>query len=179
MRTEIHVWHLEITDPDRIPGKSERRYSLQRLDAVVPELARFLYLAVGAPWKWYMRLGWEYRQWQNRLQDSRVQIWIAYDQGAPVGFFELESQAGDSVEICYFGLLPQFIGQGYGKALLEDAIQKAWQLGGKRVWLHTCSLDHPNALANYKNRGFSVFKEEDVTDNIPDTPIQPWPGANK
>ena len=64
-------------------------------------------------------------------------------------------------------------------ALLEDAIANAWRLGGRRVWLHTCSLDHPQALNNYLARGFKVFHEETVIDDLPDTPIQPWIGANK
>lgn len=180
MRTNIHVWHLEITQPEQAPiTELQREYTLERLGVEIPELVRFLYLTVGAPWNWYMRLSWEYRHWQQRLRDERVQFWIAYHMGAPVGYFELESQPGKSVEICYFGLVPEFIGQGHGKALLQDAIARAWQFGGKRVWLHTCTLDHPYALTNYRNRGFVVFKEEDIVDDIPDAPIQPWLGANK
>jgi GNAT superfamily N-acetyltransferase len=180
MRKHIHVWHLEITERHTIPGEElPRRYSLQRLDARMPELLRFLYITVGAPWWWYMRLGWKYRDWLDRMEDGRVEFWVAYADGAPAGYFELEAQPNHSVEICYFGLVPEFIGQGHGKALLADAIEKAWHLGAKRVWLHTCSLDHPNALPNYLKRGFAVFKEEDVVDNVPDDPIQPWAGAGK
>ena len=177
MKKNIHVWHLEITDPPARNDSLLRNYTLERLQLPLPALARHLYIAVGAPWCWYMRLGWRYRDWQSRLADDRVQLWTAYAEGAPVGYFELERQSAGSVEICYFGLIPEFIGRGQGKALLEDAIDKAWQLGGKRVWLHTCTLDHPNALANYQARGFRVFKEEDVVDDIPDEPIQPWVGA--
>ena len=67
----------------------------------------------------------------------------------------------------------------FRKNLLEDAIARAWVGGGKRVWLHTCTLDHPKALSNYLARGFEVFKEEDLEDEVPDGPVQPWPGANK
>lgn len=177
MRKHIHVWHLEVvTPPARHDGLS-RSYTLEQLDLPLPALARYLYIAVGAPWCWYMRLGWRYRDWQTRISDKRVQFWVAYAGGAPIGYFELESQWSGSAEICYFGLIPEAIGQGHGKALLEDAIDRAWQLGGKRVWLHTCSLDHPHALANYLARGFTVFKEEDVVDDIPDRPIEPWAGA--
>lgn len=179
MRQKIHVWHLEITSPPTHDFSIPRTYRLEQLTLLQPALARYLYVAVGAPWCWYMRLGWRYQDWQKRLEDPSVQIWIAYAEGAPIGYFELESQPNGSTEICYFGLIPEAIGQGHGKLLLEDAIQTAWQLGGKRVWLHTCTLDHPNALENYQRRGFTVFKEEDVVDNIPDEPIQPWTGAAK
>ena len=126
-----------------------------------------------------MRLSWSYEKWQKFVQNESTQTWVAYQNGTPIGYFELEAQARQSTEICYFGLLPEFIGKGYGKNLLQDAIHKAWQLGGKRVWLHTCTLDASQALSNYLGRGFKVFKEEDIIDNIPDAPIQPWPGANK
>lgn len=179
MKKQIHVWHLEITSQSVRDDKLQRDYHLERLTLPLPALARYLYVAVGAPWCWYMRLGWRYEDWQARLDNDRVQVWIAYAQGAPVGYFELELQNAGSVEICYFGLIPEAIGRGQGKALLADAIDKAWQLGGKRVWLHTCTLDHPSALSNYLARGFKVFREEDVVDNIPDEPIQPWAGAAK
>lgn len=178
MQKHIHVWHLEIKQPPKDPAPPAS-YLLSRLDTVLPEFARFLYLTVGAPWCWYMRLGWQYRDWKARLEDKRVEFWVAFKDGAPLGYFELESQPAGSAEICYFGLVPEFIGQGQGKALLHDAIAKAWQLGGKRVWLHTCTLDHPNALSNYLSRGFTVFREEDVVDNVPDGAIEPWHGANK
>jgi MOSC domain-containing protein YiiM/ribosomal protein S18 acetylase RimI-like enzyme len=69
-----------------------------------------------------------------------------------------------SVEIAYLGLMPEFIGQGLGKYLLSQAIAKAWELQPQRIWLHTCSLDHPHALANYLDRGFQVFKEDSFLD---------------
>ena len=76
-------------------------------------------------------------------------------------------------------MIPEFIGRGHGKALLQDAITKAWEFGGNRVWLHTCSLDHPQALSNYLARGFRVFKTESVYDEIPVDGIQPRDGADK
>ena len=78
------------------------------------------------------------------------------------------------MEIAYFGLLPEFIGKGYGKALLQDAIGKAWQAGGNRVWLHTCTLDHLQALNNYLARGFKVFKKRNMMIKFP--PMQSSPG---
>ncbi|MDA0273321.1 MAG: GNAT family N-acetyltransferase, partial [Proteobacteria bacterium] len=180
MKKEIHVWHLEITDPHLIPtAPASGRYVLNQLHQPTPEVARFLYLSVGAPWTWYMRLHWTWAQWQTRIDEVGVSFWLASCDGMPIGYFEFEQQTRGVVEICYFGLLPQYIGQGHGKALLNDAVYLAWQTGGRRVWLHTCNLDHPSALPNYQARGFQLFKEEDFVLDIPDEPIQPWHGAQK
>ena len=72
-----------------------------------------------------------------------------------------------SVEIAYFGLLPEFIGRGYGKHLLTEAVERAWSAGARRVWLHTCSLDDPAALPNYRARGFRPFREETYSVTAP------------
>jgi GNAT superfamily N-acetyltransferase len=94
------------------------------------------------------------------VESDQHQTWVAYQQGAIAGYFELHRQ-GDEVEILYFGLAPQFIGKGLGGFLLSEAIAKAWQWqGANRVWVHTCTLDHPHALKNYQARGFRIYKEE-------------------
>ena len=182
MRKKIKVWHMEITDANKIPGAHDspkRPYELKKLNHNLPEFHRFLYLAVGAKWCWYMRLAWSYQQWLEFLSHSDISTWVAYLDGTPIGYFELKNQRDGNVEIAYFGLIDEFIGRGYGRNLLEDAIRTAWTKGGKRVSLHTCTLDHPQALTNYLARGFKVFKEEEFEDNIPDEKIQPWPQAQK
>ncbi len=84
------------------------------------------------------------------------------------GFFELEQHDEDgSVEIAYFGLTESFIGRGLGKAMLTRAAQEAWALAPSRVWLHTCTLDSPHALPNYEARGFTRFKTETYTAQVP------------
>jgi GNAT superfamily N-acetyltransferase len=139
-----------------------------------PELNRFFYTAVGARWTWYTRLPWSRAQWLAYLDRPELETWVAYVSGTPAGYFELERQAGDSVEIAYFGLLPSFIGKGIGGRLLTVAVERAWAMGAKRVWLHTCDLDHPRALANYQARGFTVFKVERQLEQIPDAPLEAW-----
>jgi len=81
----------------------------------------------------------------------------------PAGYFELRQHENGSVEIAYFGLLPDFIGRGWGKYLLNRAVESAWLLGANRVWLHTCTLDHPAALPNYLKRGFRPVRQETYT----------------
>ncbi len=177
----IDVWHLEMLTPGTASDMSEAGSDLELrlVEHPMPELSRFLYVTVGAPWTWYMRLNWSYQQWSDYLDNPAVTTWIAFRSATPIGYFELERQGNDTVEIVHLGLVPSFIGKGLGKALLQHAIDQAWRLGGKRIWLHTCSLDHPGALANYIARGFSVFKEESLLDQIPAERIQPWENAGR
>ncbi len=97
------------------------------------------------------------------LASPAVSLWLLTVRAAPAGYFELEATSDGSVEIAYFGLLPEFIGRGYGKHLLTEAVERAWSLGARRVWLHTCSLDDAAALPNYVSRGFRAFHEETYT----------------
>ena len=85
---------------------------------------------------------------------------MAYREGSIAGFYELQQQDGDSVEIAIFGLTPEFVGKGCGGPLLDSAIEHAYGWGARRVWVHTCTDDHPNALNNYQKSGFQVFKVE-------------------
>jgi GNAT superfamily N-acetyltransferase len=179
-KEKVHVWHIEMLDQNQATDEIiNKNYQLKKVEIPLPELNRFLYVTVGAPWTWYARISWSYKQWHNYLVGGNIETWIAYSGATPIGYFELDIQLDKDVEIAYFGLLPDFIGKGYGKALLQDAIDKAWQAGGSRVWLHTCTLDHPQALSNYLARGFKVFKEEEYEERIPADPIQPWEDANK
>ncbi len=179
MRQLVTTHSLEISSPAEVVGARASRidYQLQRVELPCPELNRFLYASVGAEWMWYQRLSWSYAQWLEFLEREEVGTWVAYVRGTPAGYFELERQHGGSVEIAYFGLMPQFIGKGMGGGLLTDAIDMAWAFGASRVWLHTCSLDHPSALANYQARGFRLFKTVEEYEELPDAPLEPWPGA--
>lgn len=180
--TTIHVWYLEMTSEPDLPEDSNN-YLLHRVESPMPELNRFLYATVGGPWKWYMRLGWDWQQWSDYLSQPNIETWVAYRQGTPIGYFELDRSIDGNTEIVYFGLVPEYVGKGLGKPFLTDCIRHAWgsdkSQSSKRVWLHTCTLDHPNALPNYLGRGFSVYKEEDFIDTVPAEPLQPWPGAGK
>lgn len=150
---------------------------IQQAEIGCPELNRFLYTAVGGAWYWTDRLAWTYQQWLDYLNRPEVQTWVGYVQGTPAGYFELEKQPEENVEIAYFGLLPQFIGKGLGGHLLTRAVEQAWAMRAKRVWVHTCTLDAPAALANYQARGFRIYKEVVSEETLPDQTPDPWPGA--
>ncbi len=117
--------------------------------------------------------------WLAYLDRPDLETWVAYVSGTPAGYFELERQAQGDVELAYFGLLPRFIGKGLGGELLTRAITRAWDMGAERVWVHTCDLDHPQALRNYQARGFRVYRTEVKTERLPDSPLEPWLGASR
>ena len=110
------------------------------------------------------------------MRRDGLETWVAYVGGTPAGYFEMATGAADGVEITQFGLLPSFIGIGLGGHLLCDAVQRAREMRAGRVWLHTCSADHPHALPNYRARGFRPFKEEEEYEDL-HAGVEPWPGA--
>lgn len=179
---EVTIWYLEMTDPAKLrPSYCNNPYlTVQQAEVPSPELSRFLYSAVGGEWYWNDRLSWSYAQWMQYLDRPEVQTWIAYVRGTPAGYVELHAQQQGSerhVEIAYFGLLKAFIGQRIGGHLLTVGIEQAWNMGGDRVWVHTCNLDSPYALKNYQARGLQLYDEQRYMTLLPEHPVGPWPGA--
>lgn len=129
---------------------------------------RFLYGEVGRAFKWVDRLRWPDDRLAAHLADPTVAIWVALEGPVPAGYFELVRHPDGSVEIAYFGLMPWALGRGLGRWLLEAAIAEAWADGPSRVWLHTCTLDHPAALPNYLARGFVISHREHIVQEVPD-----------
>ena len=134
--------------------------AVARLEQCSPAMFRYLYAEVGKAFRWTDRLSWTDQQIAEHLADPRISIWLLSWQDVPAGYFELREHDDRSVEIAYFGLLPDFIGRGWGKYLLTRAAAAAWDLSPSRIWLHTCTLDHPAALPNYLKRGFRPIREE-------------------
>lgn len=181
MITPVTTTYLEMGAADALrPARLVPREALLvRAGIPSPELSRFFYTAVGGDWYWRDRLDWTWGQWKAWLERPEVETWVVHQVGTPAGYFQLEAQPGGNVEIVYFGLIPGFTGQGLGGYLLTQAVHRAWRLheGVKRVWVHTCSLDHPAALANYLARGFVVYQKEETMLDLPEEPPGPWPGA--
>lgn len=180
MRVDVTTWSLEMTDPSQLIASAapDGAVELRRAMQPTPEFGRYLYTAAGGNWFWCDRLLWTYEQWQGRLSHARVETHVAYVHGTPAGYFELDGSVGEDVEIAYFGLLPSFIGRRLGGWMLTAAIRRAWAMGARRVWVHTCSLDaQPQALKNYQARGMRIFKEITGPVELPDVTPGPWPGA--
>lgn len=177
-RVDVTVYYLAMQSPEHLRPKPERvDLRIARAELPLPELSRFLYAAVGGPWYWIDRLGWRYSDWKDWLEKPGIETWIGYHRGTPVGYYELQPGDPETINIAYFGLLPAFVGRGFGGTLLTHAVTRAWQLEPTRVTLNTCSLDHPHALANYQARGFRIYREATEVRHLPDQPPGPWPGA--
>ena len=159
--------YLELTHPDALRGVpfKDPNALVRRLAPDAVAKYRQLYRDVGERWYWHDRLTWSDGQLARHLASPDVAVSELLVQDTPAGYFELRRHP-DDVEIAYFGLMPRFIGRGLGGALLTRAAQDAWAMGGRRVWLHTCTLDSPHALPNYRARGFRSFKSEHLSVDI-------------
>jgi GNAT superfamily N-acetyltransferase len=137
--------YLEMRDPSALHAAPwpTPHAALNRLHGCPPSFWRYLYTEVGRAYRWTDRLVWTDEEIAAYLTDPATQ-----------------RAADGAVEIAYFGLLPEFVGRGLGKALLSAAATEAWRFDASRVWVHTSSLDHASALPNYLSRGFKVFRVE-------------------
>ena len=154
--------YLEMTDPSALrPARVDgMRVGLSQDTTHDPSLWRWLYTEVGRAYHWVDRLSWTDEEARAYLSDPNISLWLMNVDDKGAGYFELRKEEDGAIEIAYFGLLPEFTGQGLGGYLLTAAVEQAWQSGATRVWLHTCSLDHPAAIPNYIRRGFTIFKIE-------------------
>ena len=127
------------------------------------QLNKFFYKQVGKKHRWIDRLSWSDEKWINYISNKNLETYIICESEELVGFFELLNNPElQETEISYFGLLEEYIGKGIGGYALSVAIRKSFEKNIKRVWLHTCTLDHPNALKNYIARGMTIFKKENI-----------------
>ena len=170
------TWELSLESPDSFRPANPQNDSSEKMRflAVTPPCAAFnwfLFHAVGEPHRWGGREGWNQTQWSELVNKESFETWVAYLNGTPVGYAELEHQDDGSVRIICFGLLHQFIGQGLGSALLARTVKRAWEMGANRVWLRTCNHDHPHARPNYEARGFQLVEETIGPPNSRLTPI--------
>lgn len=174
MKVPVTITYLEMTDPVQLRVSAADREDVEvfRIDAPSAELARSLYCDVGRDFHWTDRLVWSDQQWRDYLHRPQLEFWIACVGDVTAGYFELERQPDSAVLIAYFGLKPQFIGQGIGGWLLTSAVRRAWEMQAIRVWLHTCSLDHANALNNYLKRGFQIVRTEPGMQTLFDSQIR-------
>lgn len=167
-QTAVTTWFLQFegSAPTQVSWPS----GVQLVEAEIasPELSQFMFRTVGGPWRWFSRLSWSYQQWLEYLTQQQVRTWLLWVQGTPAGYIELLKHSDQSVEIKFFGLLPQFVGQGLGLPLAQAAIMLASQWQAAKIWLHTCSTDHPVALKNYQQAGFTLMHTEHSVEALPE-----------
>lgn len=160
---DVTVYYLEmLTHQERsVPAPRDGLVILHAKAPSVPYY-RFLYNAVGKQYHWLSRRKLSDDELAAILGDPRNELHVLHVDGSPAGFAELDRRQLDEVELVQFGLAADFIGQGFGKWFLQWTIGKVWSYQPKRLWLHTCSLDHPAAVPLYKKAGFVQFKEEAI-----------------
>ncbi len=167
-RVRVRVTYLQMRSPPVRPPIERPATDVFVMRARNPTLSfyRYLYGTIGGPWLWDLRrkmadgLLWEI------IGNPKVFVHVLYAYGVPMGFVELDGRKAGEVEVAYFGLMPEAIGRGFGRFLIDWGVRAAWSLGPGRVWLHTCSLDHPRALATYQAAGFTEYDRETVV--VPD-----------
>ena len=147
----------EVNSPDE-------KLTLEKVHPPNIELNKFFYKNVGKKHHWVDRLIWTEKQWIEYTSDKKVKTYVLKNNDDLAGYFELITHRDkNEVEIAYLGLLEEYQNKKLGSYLLSSAIKNSFLIKPHRVWVHTCSLDHKNALSNYISRGMKIFKKETVT----------------
>ena len=163
MTEEVKRNYLEINSLKDLKegNKPSEDYSLSLIDPINFQLNKFFYKNIGKDHKWVDRLSWSEEKWINYVSNKNVRTYVFKFKNDLVGFFELIFHLEkNETEIAYFGILKEYQNKKLGSYLLSEAIKLSFQKNINRVWVHTCSLDHRNALNNYISRGMTIFKSE-------------------
>jgi len=155
--------YLEIKSINELLVKNKpfKDLYLEKVNPPDFQLNKFFYKEIGKKHNWMDRLVWDDKKWINYLENSRVNTYVLKYKKDFIGYFEqIFDKEKLDCEIAYFGILKEYIGKKLGGYLLSEAIKISFNIGSKRIWVHTCSLDHKNALQNYLSRGMKVFKSE-------------------
>lgn len=160
-KIEVVVTYLEMTTPVlRRPAPTPGgKFALLRAERPSVAFYRYLYNHVGEIWFWYERRALSDEALAAIIGDPKVEIYVLYADGVPAGYVELDRRGGEDIDIAYFGIMPEFIGRGFGAYLLDWAIDLAWTYEPERLTVNTCSLDHPNALRVYQRAGFVAYDQ--------------------
>ena len=165
MTEEVKRNYLEIKSLNDLKNGEQpsEDYQVNLIEPTDFQLNKFFYKNIGKKHKWIDRLIWTEEQWIKYVSNKNVKTFVLKNKKDLVGFFELIIHSEkQEVEIAYFGILEEYQNKKLGSFLLSNAIKKSFQQNVERVWLHTCSLDHKNALNNYLARGMKIFKSEIV-----------------
>ena len=165
MTKEVKRNYLEINSLEDLNERSKPsdEYSLNLLDPINFQLNKFFYKNIGKKHKWVDRLIWTEEQWIDYVSSNKVKTFVLKFKDDLVGFFELiYHEEKKEVEIAYLGILEEYQNKKLGSYILSEAIKESFKNKINRVWVHTCTLDHRNALKNYITRGMKIFKTETI-----------------
>ena len=169
------ITFLEMMAPPPLPALVPPVPKLALLRAEKPPVSfyRYLYDVVGRPWLWTDRKRLSNRELIEIIHDDRVEIFVLYVRGCPAGYAEIDCRDGPDLHLQYFGLLPEFIGQGLGSYFLNWTIRHAWEKKPKRFWVNTNNFDHPRALPLYQRLGFVPYARREVHIDPDPDPLTP------
>jgi GNAT superfamily N-acetyltransferase len=160
------VTYLEMRERSAVEVPAST-LDLQRIENPTAERYRQLFRLVGAPWLWFSRLTLDDEKLDQIIAHPKIELYVALDgNGRDVGMLELDFREEGECELAFVGLVPDLSGLGHGRWLLAEAVSRAWRDGVSRVHVHTCSLDHPAALAAYRRAGFTPYKR--AVERFPD-----------
>ena len=165
MNKKVERNYLEITSLKDLRGSfyNSDEYTVEIVNPVDFQLNKFFYKNIGKNHNWVDRLVWTEKQWIEYVSNTKVETYVLKAKGEFAGYFELILHfEANEVEIAYLGLLAEYQNKKLGSFILSTAIKNSFLKKPKRVWVHTCSLDHKNALNNYISRGMKVFKTETI-----------------
>ena len=163
MKNQLERSYLEIRSINELVVKNKPFNDLYLEKVNLPDfqINKFFYKEIGKKHSWTDRLIWSDNKWINYVESPGVSTYILKQNNDLIGYFEqIFDKDKLDCEIAYFGILEEYIGKQFGGYLLSEAIKTSFKIGSKRIWVHTCSLDHKNALKNYLSRGMKVFKSE-------------------
>ena len=165
---KVDRYYLEILTLDNLNqvDSPNKDLIIEKVNPPNIELNKFFYKNVGKNHRWIDRLEWDNLKWSSYLESEMVKTYLLKLNDDLVGYFEvIQDQLTNSSEIAYFGVLDNYKGKRIGGYLLSEAIKLCFKENSHRVWVHTCTLDHKNALQNYLKRGMKIFKQETINLN--------------
>ena len=158
--TVINYFEMTEYPLSHMPVCPIQKVELTRAVNPTVSFYRYLYNTVGKDWLWYERRQLSDTELLAIIHDEKVEIYVLYVNGVPAGYSELDRNDVKSVAISYFGLFPEFIGKGLGGYFLRRMVDLAWDDRTQRIFLHTCSEDHPSAARNYVRNGFAQYRQQ-------------------
>ena len=162
---EINRFYLEIKNIKELKkvNLENNELKVKLLKKINFILNKFFYKQIGQNHRWTDRLSWNDNMWVNYVSDQSVNTFVLMHNKNLAGYFErIYNKQSNEFEIAYFGILHEYRNKKFGAYLLSKAIELSFKDGAKRVWVHTCTFDHKNAIKNYLSRGMKIFKEEKI-----------------
>ena len=175
-KLESVITYLEMREePRRVEHlPPAHKHALMRAEHPTVSFYRYLYSTVGEPWLWWERRAMDDETLTAIIHDEKVEVYVFYVDGVPAGFAELDRREESDIELAYFGLIPDFIGMGYGTYLMTWIVDAAWRYKPARLWVHSCNFDHPKAIQTYQHAGFEPYDQEiEVIDDPRDLGLIP------